>query len=732
LPDLGALKFGQSRSTGGKTKMPMNRREFLAASMAGAAVMQQGMKAFGDPATDIRIAIDATTIGEPINPLIFGGYMEPATTRAWAEVLSDRKFLRPITDAAPPPPANGFMRRFMGQPWRPVGPPGTVEMDTVQPWVGEQSPRIKLDATEPHGISQSGLRLGGKSYVGRIYLAGDPGTKVDVRLVWGAGAADSQTISISSLAREYKKFLLKFNSPVDTQDARLEIIGTGSGAFQIGAVSLMPSDNVQGFHAGIIKYLKDTGFLMAKWPGGNFVSGYDWRDGLGDPDKRPPKPETMWGNAIESNDIGIHEFIAFCRLLGAEPDVAVNTGFGEARVAADEVEYCNGSTETRMGKLRAENGHAEPFNVRLWTIGNEMYGPWQFGYMSLNQYWVKHNDFVREMKKVDPKILVAAATATICESSWCAAEQKQFENSIWRPAINESLPFKFGGINDWDGWMLKNSADYIDNLSEHTYCYPDMAFDAEKQAFVDVEDPLPLRTRRMANRIGAAFAAWDKFVETMPELKQKDIKFIFDEWGARYRVPQGGSARPQGMVTPLSYANFLHEMFRHSGMIRASCPTGSFGTVLTDGTGDGVGLAADALVIKLLRAHFAGALPVAVSGNSPQQPMRGTPFVDMGPEPTGSPTYPLDVAAAFSADRKTFILSVINPSEEAQHFAAHISGITLRDTGKLWQLAAPSVNAANEPGKEPVIKINETEQGSLPETVPVPPISVNVYEYEIA
>ena len=119
-------------------------------------------------------------------------------------------------------------------------------------------------------------------------------------------------------------------------------------------------------------------------------------------DKRPPRRQAMWSARVESNDVGIHEFIAFCRLLGAEPDLTINSGFGSARDAAEEVEYCNGSTDTRLGKLRAENGHPEPFNVRLWTIGNEMYGPWQFGRMSLNQYWEKHNRIVEAMKNGGP------------------------------------------------------------------------------------------------------------------------------------------------------------------------------------------------------------------------------------------------------------------------------------------------------------------------------------------
>src|ERR1039458_9400077 len=110
---------------------------------------------------------------------------------------------------------------------------------------------------------------------------------------------------------------------------------------------------------------------IARWPGGNFVSGYDWKDGLGDPDKRPPLIGPV-RPTLESNDVGIDEFMVMCRLLGAEPYVAINSGFGEARSPADLVEYTNGSVETPMGKLRAANGHPQPYHVKYWGIGNEM------------------------------------------------------------------------------------------------------------------------------------------------------------------------------------------------------------------------------------------------------------------------------------------------------------------------------------------------------------------------
>lgn len=712
--------------------MPMNRREFIAVSVAGAAMLQQGVTAFAAPPGNIEAEIDAANTGEPITPLIFGGYMEPATTRVWAEMLTDRKFANAIT-SAPAAPVNPFFRRFAGEPWRPLAAEETVEMDSADPFVGAQSPRVKLDGNSARGIQQGGLRVrGGKSYEGRVYLKGDPGVKVEVRLVWGAGAGDSQSVSISSLSNEYRKFPLKFTPASDSEDARLEVSGTGNGTFHIGTVSLMPADNVQGFHAGMIRLYKDAGFKMAKWPGGNFVSAYNWHDGIGDRDKRLPRKQPMWSDRVEPNDVGIHEFISFCRLLGAEPYLAINSGFGSARDAAEEVEYCNGSADTRLGKMRAENGSPEPFNIRLWCIGNEMYGPWQYGHMSLNQYWVKHNYIVEAMKKVDPNIKVTVSGASICEKSIGGAEKKgEFFPDKWEPSVPDKLPFEFGSLNDWDGWLLQNSADNIDHLSEHTYAYPDLAFDAKKQRFVDVQDALQFKTRRMANRAGEAIEAWQKYLETMPSLRQRNIKFIFDEWGVRYRSADGKNHRAPGMISPLSYALFLHELFRNSGMVAASCPTGGLYTVLIDNTGEAVGFAPEGLVMKLMANHFTGALPLKVGGNSPQQPVQGTPFVDIPTVPIGSPTYPLDVMAALSGDRETLILSVVNPTEEEHEFSPRVAGVKLSAQGKLWQIAAPNVNAANEVGKQPAINIIESPQDALSENMRVPAISVNVYEFKI-
>ncbi len=139
----------------------------------------------------------------------------------------------------------------------------------------------------------------------------------------------------------------------------------------------------------------------------NFVSGYNWKDGIGDPDKRPTRKNPAWGG-IDTDDFGMDEFMQFCREINAEPYMVVNSGLGDVQLATEMLEYANGSPETPMGKWRANNGYPEPYKVVYWGIGNEMYGQWQLGYLPLKDYINKHNEFAEAMRKVDPNIKIVA------------------------------------------------------------------------------------------------------------------------------------------------------------------------------------------------------------------------------------------------------------------------------------------------------------------------------------
>jgi alpha-N-arabinofuranosidase len=193
--------------------------------------------------------------------------------------------------------------------------------------------------------------------------------------------------------------------------------------------------------------LKELNAPLYRWPGGNFTSGYDWHDGIGDRDRRPPRKNPAW-TGVEHNDFGTDEFIAFCREINTEPMIAVNTGFGDAHCAAEWVDYCNSGLNTTGGRYRIENGHKDPFSVKYWCVGNEMFGDWQLGFMQLKQYTIKHNIVANAMWKADPGLVLVGV------------------GDAYR-INNEFDPDSKTRNRTWSQGMLEDSADYMNMISEH-------------------------------------------------------------------------------------------------------------------------------------------------------------------------------------------------------------------------------------------------------------------------
>jgi alpha-N-arabinofuranosidase len=661
----------------------------------------------GRPAGAIEATIDASKTGTPIHRYMYGQFTELLGNMFengfWSEMLSDRKFFYGVNSSERLEPVN--TRRFVNR-WRPVGPDECVVMDANSPYVGEHTPLVKLAGDTPRGIQQTGLALRkGRSYTGRVILQGGPGAIIQVSLVWGPEPADRQTVRITQLAGGYAKHPLRFTCGGDSDQGRFEIVGTGEGSFHIGAVSLMPANNIEGFRADIIPLLKELDAGIYRWPGGNFVSGYDWRDGIGDPDKRPPRYDYAW-RTVEQNDVGTDEFMTLCRLIGIDPYICVNAGLGDAYSAAQWVEYCNGSAETPIGKLRAANGHPEPYNVKWWGIGNEMYGQWQLGHMSIDHFVLKHNAFAKAMRQVDPSITLVASGATPFETSTTARHH--------RKPLPSKLPYEYGSPEDWSGSLLARSSDYFEVISEHFYPLSDSAFDVEKQEFVKVDDPPVDRVRRVVNRVRCTVEAWREYEKRMPELKDKHIKIAIDEWSGGYR----------GFFSSLCAAEGLNEMFRYSDIITMSGYTAASSCLSynrTDATFSTTGL-----VFKLYRQYY-GTIPVEVTGDCPPHELKGTIGVDKPAVSSGSATYPLDVAAALTQDGKMLTVAIVNPTDSEQPIALHFKAVTLAKSGTVWRLVAPTLDARNEPGRPPQVQIAESPLPDTLGTLSIPPISVNLY-----
>ncbi len=665
----------------------------------------------------VTATIDVSKTGAPISKYIYGQFLEHiggiVNNGIWSEMLDDRKFYFPITSNPPAEqPSPNTRRRVALRRWTPIGSDQAVTMDIDHPYVGEHTPLVKLSGAETHGIQQSGLAVRkGKSYTGRIVLAGTPGATVKLNLVWGDKPTDRQTVVIPKLGASYVKYPLHFQANGDTDDARLEIVGTGSGAFHIGAVSLMPADNVQGFRAEVIAALKQLHSGVYRWPGGNFVSGHEWRNAIGDPDKRPPIMDTVW-HAVQPNDVGTDEFMTLCRLLDVEAYITVNAGFGDAWSAAQLVEYVNGAATTPMGKVRAANGHPQPYKVKFWGVGNEPWGEWQLGFIPVAQFEIKHDMFAKAMRKVDPSIKLIAAGAM--PDDMTGAKQAK--------RLNGQIVPDYLSAGDWSGNLLAHCLDNIDLLSEHFYSRSNERTDLTTGEKVKIENqPLVEWERAPAAQVRVKYEHYQEYLKLIPGLKAKPVPISLDEW-AYTGVP------PNSYKVVPAYAWAFQEMFRHSDLYQLGGFT--FATAMISEDRTNAVLSPTGLLFKMYREHF-GTVPVEVSGNSPQPKPLYPAGGDQPKVNPGSDTFPLDISAALSDDHKTLTFAVVNPSDSEQSLNLSFTGAKLSSQGHLWRMAPSSVDASITVGKKPEVEVQAQELTSTPESVKVPPFSVSIYSYAV-
>lgn len=175
----------------------------------------------------------------------------------------------------------------------------------------------------------------------------------------------------------------------------------------IDRCSLIPADDRYGWDPEVVNWMKEAQLPLLRFPGGNFSSGYHWRDGVGPIESRPILPNPAWPE-IEWNDVGTDEWLHLCHLVGCEALICVNGGNGTPEEAAQWIEYCNGDVETPMGALRAANGHPPPYNVKCWEVGNELYGDWQIGNATAREYADRYLAFREAMLAADPTIHIIA------------------------------------------------------------------------------------------------------------------------------------------------------------------------------------------------------------------------------------------------------------------------------------------------------------------------------------
>jgi alpha-N-arabinofuranosidase len=659
----------------------------------------------------IDVTIDGAEPAAPVTQYAYGMFIEPIGTLVartlWAEMLDDRKFYFPIVPEAedkPPPPNAEGRPGTTYRKWRPVGAAHAVSMDPRDPYVGRQSASVAVQGDTPHGFGQSGIGLAqGKQYVGHLWLRGDSSAHVQVALAWGEGPADREMVRLVAPQSDWRRADFAFAPAADTPNGRLEVTGTGSGHFEVAAISLMPADNVDGWRADTtaIAHSIHSGFW--RLPGGNFLSDWDWHAALGPRDKRPPMFDHAW-SAMQPNDIGMDEWMTLARLVGVEPYVTVNAGLGDAHSAAEEVEYLNGPANSEWGTRRAANGHPQPYGVKFWNIGNEPYGWWQIGKTTLDYFMLKHNRFADAMRRVDPSIVLIGSGAM--------PDQLKPRDTKENPSL-ESIQPKFGTEQDWTGGLFAKAWGNFSGVSEHWYDT------AEKRPDAPPDLELIEYARSPSNQVRMKAEEWQIYRKRFPAIDRDHIFLSIDEYAY---------FGPATLKSALAYSMVMQEMLRHTDFLKMSAFTTGASTM--DITPTSAVLNSTGLVFKLYGEHFGkGTVPLALSGSSPQPAPSYPVGIDHPQVRAGSPTYPLDVLAGLAPDGKTLRVAIVNPTYESRQVALDLRNLTIRGPGIQWLLSGKTIASENKVGAPAGVTIAREPASLHGKVLAVPPISTSIFEF---
>ena len=304
-----------------------------------------------------------------------------------------------------------------------------------------------------------------------------------------------------------------------------------------------PQADENGLPKDVLAALRELNYRSMRYPGGNFVSGYRWEDGVGPRDQRPVRRDLAW-QSIETNQFGTDEFMRFCREINTEPMIAANLGTGSIQDAANLVEYCNAPTGGKYADMRAANGHSDPYGVKYWCLGNEMDGPWQIGHLDPAEYGVKAREAAKLMRLHDESI----------ELILCGSSSSQMP----------SYP-------EWDRISLELCWEQVGYHSMHYYAD-------------NIEDDTP-------SFLGLS-AAFEDYVDTVATVlryvkaktrSKHDVYLSWDEWNVWYKANDMGDMRGSWTEAPhlieevynledaLVVAQWLNVFLRRADVLKIAC-----------------------------------------------------------------------------------------------------------------------------------------------------------------
>ncbi len=408
-----------------------------------------------------------------------------------------------------------------------------------------------------------------------------------------------------------------------------------------------PLSDEHGYRLDVLEALQALRMPLLRWPGGNFVSGYHWLDGVGPKEQRPRKIELAW-HSEESNRFGTDEYIDYCRRLGTEPYICVNMGNGSIDEAQAWVEYCNGTSDTHWANLRRANGHPEPYNVRYWGLGNEVYGTWQIGALSAEDYVKKAIEFAKVMRWTDPTIKLVGCGDL--------------------------------GFTNWDRVVLEGLAPYVDYHSVHIYTGSDHY----------LSNVLAPHQAERALRICQALIDRVRYQQKIAH----PIHVAYDEWNVWYRARKAETRLEEryNLADALAVATYLNVFVRQCNTVKIANLAQAVNAIAPIFTNpEGLFLQTIYHPFQLMSSHTQAQvvdcfvqceqIQLPAAEESSPRPHR---VADLGPFPV------LDVATTLSEDGRSLALSVINRDPER----AQTAELALAAGGWQGELVVYEVNGA--------------------------------------
>jgi alpha-L-arabinofuranosidase len=453
------------------------------------------------------------------------------------------------------------------------------------------------------------------------------------------------------------------------------------GIFDEGSSLAGPS----GFRTDVLTAVRDLGATNVRWPGGNFVSGYHWTDGIGPAGSRPRRPELAW-HSEESNRFGTDEFMAWCQIAGVEPVLCLNMGTGTLDEALAWVEYCNGTGDTYWANRRRANGHAEPYGVRFWGLGNEMYGEWQIGQRTATDYVTTARQWAKALKWLDPGIRLVSCGQT--------------------------------GVDDWDREVIDGLARYVDMHSIHLYTgSPDYWSNVLAPHFAE-----------QALEITGALIDRARYVQQI----EHEISVAYDEWNVWYRTDDGQLEERYNLSDALAVATYLNVFVRRCRTVRMANLAQLVNVIAPIVTSP------DAMFLQSIYHPFAlmarlsqeVALDTFVeSGTHAHQDQPGERWsyrvADLGPFQL------LDVAATRDADARRLTISVVNRDPQ-QAISTQVNLLGAEATGRVTvhQVTGDKPDAVNSFAQPDVVSAHREPQAVRGDRLDVlfPPHSFTVLE----